>query len=199
MPVQVWRPPLTVRFTLDDNPVELIPLDYRHREVLADAFQDLSERSRYLRFMAPMPGLSASDLTYLTDLDMTDHFAWGVLVDDRPAAVGRYAKTAPTTAEVAITVLDEFQGRRLGSLLIEVLAVVAAEAGISTFEFEVLSENEAMLRILERFGAELTPDSGVVHAELAISAFPESTLSRKQLLDTVAMARRDGSRGSPTG
>ncbi|MGH8911802.1 MAG: GNAT family N-acetyltransferase [Acidimicrobiia bacterium] len=199
MPVHVWRPPLTVRFTFDDSSVELIPLDNRHREVLADAFEDLSERSRYLRFMAPMPGLSPSDLTYLTDLDMTDHFAWGVLVDDRPAAVGRYAKTGPTTAEVAITVLDEFQGRRLGSLLIEVLAVVAAEADISTLEFEVLSENEAMLRILERFGAKLTPDSGVVHAELAIAALPEPPLSSSQLLDTVAMARREGSRGPRSG
>lgn len=190
MPVEIWRPPLTATLSLDDFDVELIPLDARHRQVLVDAFDRLSERSRYLRFLAPMAKLSASDFTYLTDLDMVDRFAWGAVINGEAAAVARYVRTtSPEIAEVAITVLDDYQGRGLGSLLVQALAVVAADVGFRTFEFEVLAENHAMLTILRRLGASTTADSGVVHAEIAVDAISDPPIDIDELLAVVSTAR----------
>lgn len=186
---EVWRPALTAEFEMDGTRLELIPLESRHREVLADAFGRLSERSRYLRFMAPVPELSPSELTYLTDLDLVDRFAWGLLVEREPAAVGRYVRTTPSDAEVAITVLDDYQGRGLGSLLVQALAVVAADVGFRTFEFEVLAENHAMLALLRRLGASTTADSGVVHAEIAVDAISDPPIDTDELLTVVSTAR----------
>lgn len=191
MPVEIWRPPLTATFMLGDLDVELIPLGPRHREVLAEAFGRLSDQTRYFRFMAPVPTLSDAALTYLTALDMVDHFAWGVLVEGEPAAVGRYARIAdnPSAAEIAITVVDDLQGRGLGQLLIQALAVVAASAGVSTFEFEVLAENRPMLGILRMLGATTGVDAGVVHADLAVGSIPAPPVASELLMDVVEAAR----------
>lgn len=189
--IEIWRPPLTATFTHHDVEVELLPLRPQHRGVLAEAFGQLSERSRYLRFMAPITELSPSELDYLTDLDMVERFAWALLVEGRPAAVGRYARTttSPSVAEVGITVLDEFQGRGLGRLLIEALAVVAGQAGFSTFEFEVLAENTAMISVLEKLSAQLVPDGPVVHGRLPLSAVPPPPVEPDHLLEVVGAAR----------
>lgn len=199
MTTEIWRPALTARFEIDGEELELIPLGARHRQVLADGFSRLSERSRFLRFMAPVSDLSASELSYLTELDLVDRFAWGLLVEGLPAAVGRYVKTAATEAEVGITVADEYQGRGLGRLLVEALAVVAADVGLETFEFEVLAENGAMLSILERLGAATVTATGVVHARLAVGAVPSPPVDAAVLLESVDSARRDRSRHLPIG
>lgn len=190
MTTRVWRPPLNVTIGHSAGPVELIPVGPPHRGLLADAFSDLSDRSRYLRFMAPLSRLSESDLSYLTELDMVDRFAWGILVDGRPAAVGRYVRVADgsTTAEVALTVLDDFQGMGLGTLLVECLAVVARDRGYATFSFEVLAENRAMLRILDKLGAAVEAEAGVVHAEVDLDAIAAPPIGARALMEVVASA-----------
>lgn len=199
MTTEIWRPPLTARFEIEGEELEFIPLGARHRQVLADGFSRLSERSRFLRFMAPVSDLSASELSYLTELDLVDRFAWGLLVEGVPAAVGRYVKTVASEAEVAVTVADEYQGRGLGRLLVEALAVVAADMGVETFEFEVLAENRAMLSILEHLGATAATAAGIVHARLAVGAVPKPPVDATVLLETVDSARRDRSRHLPIG
>lgn len=189
MPADIWRPPLTATFSHDGSDVELIPLSPVHRAVLAESFQRLSERSRYLRFMAPISRLSSSELDHLTDLDVVNRFAWGLLVDGEPGAVGRYARAVgTTTAEIGVTVLDDHQRRGLGTLLVESLAVVGASVGITIFEFEVLAENAAMLTVLERMGASLKSDGAVVHGELAVANVPEPEMGSKLLLEVVETA-----------
>jgi GNAT superfamily N-acetyltransferase len=189
---EIWRPPLTATFSHEGVEVELLPLGPQHRQVLTDAFGRLSERSRYLRFMAPISHLSSSDLDYLTDLDMVERFAWALLVEGEPAGVGRYARTttAPSSVEVGITVLDEYQGRGLGRLLIQALAVVARNGGFATFEFEVLAENRPMISVLERLGVALDPEGPVVHGRLPIGDIPRPPVDPDQLLEVVGSARR---------
>lgn len=191
MSVKIWRPPITAVFSLDDTTLELIPLGPQHRQILVEAFGRLSERSRYYRFMAPISELSNSDLDYLTDLDMTDRFAWGLLVDDVPVAVGRYARTTtdPGAVEVGLAVLDDYQGRGYGVLLIETLAVVARSNGFSTMHFEVLAENHAMLKILDKLGVETESDGTIVHAELPLDRVPDPPLEADLLMKVVGSAR----------
>lgn len=191
MSTEIWRPPLTATFLHEGVEVELLPLGPQHRQVLTEAFARLSERSRYLRFMAPISQLSPSDLDYLTELDMVERFAWALLVEGKPAAVGRYARTttSPSTLEVGVTVLDDYQGRGLGRILIQALAVVARNAGFATFEFEVLTENTAMISVLQRFGVALDYDGPVVHGRLSIGEVPDPPVDPDHLLEVVGSAR----------
>jgi len=55
-------------------------------------------------------------------------------------------------AEVAVAVIDEFQRRGLGSVLLAELARVARQHGIKTFQLIVLPENREMLALLRKMG-----------------------------------------------
>lgn len=58
-----------------------------------------------------------------------------------------YVKLDDTHAEVAVEVADHLHGRGLGTLLIETLAAIAEQRGITHFDAEVLRENHEMLDV----------------------------------------------------
>src|SRR3954468_8858134 len=108
--------------TLQDGTVLLVrPLESEDRELLDAAVTKLSPLSRYLRFAAPKPRLTKADLDRLLDLDHHDREA--LLAFDPSTgegiAVARYAPVPgqPHVAEVAVTVADAWQGRRVGTTL----------------------------------------------------------------------------------
>ena len=72
-------------------------------------------------------------VTYLTEIDHHDHEAIIALEEESGEGIGvaRYVRnpTHPETAEVAVTVIDEWQGRGLGTLLLEVLGQRARAEG----------------------------------------------------------------------
>ena len=96
--------------------------------------QALSPLSRYRRFLAPKPRLSPSELRYLTEVDGRDHVALVAVAPRTPptawSGVGRFVRLAeaPDTAEFAIVVADDWQGRGLGRALAERLAAAARRA-----------------------------------------------------------------------
>jgi len=88
----------------------------------------------------------------------------------------------PTRAEVAVEVADHLHGRGLGTILIERLAAVAEQRGITLFIAEVLSENHAMLdvfregfdgRMIHREGPEKTVEFLTSGWRLARARFGE--------------------------
>jgi RimJ/RimL family protein N-acetyltransferase len=112
---------------------------------LAAAVEQLSEPSRYRRFHSAMPRLSEQMVGYLTDVDHHDHEA---LIATAPGStkivgVARFIRDTdnPDTAELAILVVDVWQRRGLGTLLLSELTRRAAHVGISHFTAEILSEN----------------------------------------------------------
>ena len=124
--------------------------------LIEEAVEHLSPRSRYRRFLAPIDHLSARQLTYLTTVDHDHHEA---LVAIDPAtgdavAVARYVATDgdPSTAEIAVTVDDRWQGRGLGTALLRRLAQRAGEHGIRRFTGLILSENTPMLKLMAALG-----------------------------------------------
>jgi GNAT superfamily N-acetyltransferase len=90
--------------------------------LLADGFARLSARSRQLRFLTPKKGLSPAELRYFTDVHDHDHEALGALdhPGGRGVGVARYVRDAddPQAAEIAVTVIDDWQGRGLGAELV---------------------------------------------------------------------------------
>lgn len=170
----------------DGTPVLVRPVGPQDKALLLDGFRRLSEESRIRRFMAPIKELSEEQLRYLTEIDYVDHFAWAAVLAGRPEVglgVGRYIrlKDEPTLAEVAITVVDEYQGKGLGTLLLGMLAATARAAGITKFRAFVLEDNMAMRTLLGELGVEARRDApGVLVMDVPLDPerLPDSPAGR---------------------
>lgn len=149
----------------DGTRVLLRPIVPEDKERLRAAFQRLSPESRYRRFLSPLEELSPELLVGLTEVDYRDHFAWVALALDEPegpgVGVSRYVRLPdePEVAEAAVTVVDDHQGRGLGTLLLQALGAVALENGIRRFRGYVLESNRVVLDLLRRSGARIEHDA----------------------------------------
>lgn len=97
--------------------------------------------------------------------------------------VARYVRdpARPEAAELAVTVIDEWQGRGLGTLLLEAISLRAREEGINTFTALMLADNTEMMDLLERLGAVRIVDraAGTVEVEVRIPAVGVGPALRK--------------------
>jgi GNAT superfamily N-acetyltransferase len=141
------------------------------RHLLLRGFQRLSPESRYRRFLAPMSELSEATVHYLTEIDHHDHEAMIALEEDTGEGIGvaRYVRdpARPDSAEVAVTVVDDWQGRGLGTLLLDVIGARAREVGITTFTAVMLATNRVMMDLLKQFDSVrlVDQDAGTVEVE----------------------------------
>lgn len=138
----------------DGSRVRIRPAQPSDRELLLRGFERLSPESRYRRFLAPTPELTGEMVRELTDIDHHDREAI-VALDERSGeglGVARYVRNAdrPAVAEVAVTVIDDWQGRGLGTLLLELLSARAREEGIRCFSALILAANEEIMDLLTR-------------------------------------------------
>lgn len=82
------------------------------------------------------------------------------------------------SAELAVTVIDAYQGRGLGYALLQSLAGEALRQGITRFEGDTLAENTPMRALLRRAGARSHPGGeGVVRFELDLPLRAETHTS----------------------
>ncbi|HEY4398197.1 MAG TPA: GNAT family N-acetyltransferase [Acidimicrobiia bacterium] len=161
----------------DGTRIRIRPILPSDRGKLADAQPGFSRESHYRRFFSAPP-LSDKVVQYLVDVDYGDHFAWLALAADDPDGPGvasaRYIRehAAPDTAEVAFSVIDDYQGRGLGTVLLGALGVAAGENGVRRFRARVLAENEPMRAILRGAGAHLDfAEPGVLETVVDVPAF----------------------------
>ncbi len=170
-------PPESIPVTLSDGTrVQLRPVTARDKERLQRGLQLLSEASRYLRFFAPVQRLSEEELRFFTEVDQVDHVAWGAETIDDPSypgcGIARYVRLAsdPEAAELAITVVDDFQQRGLGTLLAALLYLLAYEGGIRMFRGKIHPQNRVVLRWLRQLGAETQYEDGLLRVQLPVAA-----------------------------
>jgi len=156
--------------------VEVRPVRRSDAELLLRGFERLSEESRYRRFLCSMPELSDGMVRYLTNVDHHDHEAVVALdpVTGEGVGVARYVRdpARPGRAEAAVTVVDDWQGRGLGTLLLELLAVRAREEGVTRFTALMLASNDEMMEVLENLGPVRVIDreAGTVEVEAPLPA-----------------------------
>jgi GNAT superfamily N-acetyltransferase len=179
--------------TLRDGSMVLIqPIRPEDKRELERGFKRLSDRSRYSRFLAPMERLSPSMLAYLTEVDHRDHEALIAFDAESKDAVGvaRYVRTGGSSAEAAVTVLDDWQGLGLGTGLTSLLAERALEEGIDQFTAVVLAENREMMGLLESLGQVKVTDreAGILNVEVPLE--PERPGAGKGLYALLRAARR---------
>ena len=154
----------------------LMPED---RHALRAGFERLSHESRYARFLATKNELSDDELDYLCNIDHETHFALGALIEDGDGKGGQIGggiarfirlKDRHATAEAAVAVADDMQGRGLGKLLFMRLCAAAAERGIERFSCDVLGSNASMAGLIERISPdrEIDVGGGVMSIDMAL-------------------------------
>lgn len=182
------RPRLVIE--LEDGATALLtPLDPDDRQLLEEGLAELSPESVYARFGQGRGRLSSSELEYLSDVDLRGHVAWGVAVEGEGAGVGRYiVVTDGSCAEIAVTVLDRFQGRGLGTLLFQALAAVARADGVGQFCFEFLPDNLAVRRIVRGLDVQLDESGTVLMGRVSLSEIPPSEMD-ESFVEVIAVAR----------
>jgi RimJ/RimL family protein N-acetyltransferase len=182
-----FTPDYIERATLRDGSVVRLRLVApEDRDLLKRGFEHWSPESRYARFLAPKPTLTDEELAYLCNLDQETHFAIGAISEPGDGAGGpvgagiaRFIKLPfqlgePVTAEAAIAVADEFQGKGLGRLLLLRLCAAAAERDIEQFRCELLADNHAMRALIEAIAPAHTATSanGIVTIDFALGEVP---------------------------
>ena len=159
------------RHTLRDGGRILVrPLRPSDRIELATQYEELSPASRRLRFFNAPKHLSGSQLDYLVGVDGVDRFALGARMLDEPGqpgvGVARCARDHddPCMAEAAVTVLDSYCNRGIGTILLTSLVDEARARGITRFTASVMWENHLLLDSLRAYGAVVVPDEPGVAA-----------------------------------
>lgn len=119
------------------------------KAAIVAGFERLSPESRYRRFFSPLKRLTDADLKYLTEVDHHDHEA--VIAFEpggEPVGVARYVRgERPDEAEVAVAIVDDWQGRGAATILLERLIKRARESGIERFVAVVLEENDDAIEL----------------------------------------------------
>ncbi|MEO8674321.1 MAG: GNAT family N-acetyltransferase [Casimicrobiaceae bacterium] len=142
----------------DGRHVTVRPITPASKPLIAAAMTRLSPESIRRRFFAPRRELSELELHRLTAMDGWNQYALGACTraDDgtlEGIGVARFARISEnsTTAELAITVVDAWQGRGIGRALVGRLVNAAALRGIRELHAIVLPDNAAMIGLLQRF------------------------------------------------
>jgi len=135
----------------------------------------LSRRTKYLRFHS-LPKLGRDDAIRFCTVDYNNTFAFVAEVrgDQRKdiVAIGRYYRLPKRhSAEVALAIEDAYQGKGIGTKLVEWLANVARENSITSFEADVLGENREMMGVFRAYGFHVESElsGGVYHITFPIA------------------------------
>jgi len=163
---------------LDGSTIHIRAIGPDDHDRLRAHFQGLSTQSMLLRFHGGKRSLGEGELTRLIDLDFVANVGlvatFGEEREQPIIGVAHYMSERPTNparAEVGFSILDEHQGKGIGSALMHHLAVIGKAHGIKEFQGDVMANNYQMIEVLEHSGFKLkrTTASGVSRLLLAIA------------------------------
>ncbi|MEV6246269.1 GNAT family N-acetyltransferase [Streptomyces sp. NPDC051742] len=153
-----WEADVVLR---DGGTARIRPITADDADRLVSFYEQVSDESKYYRFFAPYPRLSAKDVHRFTHHDFVDRVGLAATVGGEFIATVRYDRiderglpaSAPADeAEVAFLVQDAHQGRGVASALLEHIAAVARERDIRRFAAEVLPANNKMIKVFTDAG-----------------------------------------------
>jgi acetate---CoA ligase (ADP-forming) len=157
----------------DGGGARVRPIRPDDADLVTAFFERLGPESRYYRFFQVKKTLEPAELEHFTNVDYDDRMALVALHEGEMIAVGRYDREQDDAnrAEVAFAVVDDHQGRGLGTRLLELLTSHARSRGIRGFRAYVLGENRQMMRVFRNSGYEMarTLDSGVFTVDFPVT------------------------------
>lgn len=161
---------------LHDGSVVIIrPVQPEDKELFLAGWEQLSDESRYRRFLGGKGSLSEKDLAYFTEVDHVDHEAIGARDAETGVGVGvaRYIRLPATleVAEAAVAVVDGWQHRGVGGELLRRLTDRARENGVERFVARLFALNRGMLALFEELGEMEVKHSGDGQIEIDVE-FP---------------------------
>ncbi|MEH0417989.1 bifunctional acetate--CoA ligase family protein/GNAT family N-acetyltransferase [Streptomyces sp. B21-083] len=168
-----WEADVVLR---DGGTARIRPITADDADRLVSFYEQVSDESKYYRFFAPYPRLSAKDVHRFTHHDFVDRVGLAATVGgefiatvryDRIDADGLPASGPASEAEVAFLVQDAHQGRGVASALLEHIGAVARERDIRRFAAEVLPANSKMIKVFTDAGytQKRSFEDGVVRLE----------------------------------
>ncbi|MGC0374331.1 acyl-CoA synthetase (NDP forming)/GNAT superfamily N-acetyltransferase [Streptomyces sp. SAI-229] len=171
-----WEADVVLR---DGGTARIRPITVDDAERLVSFYEQVSDESKYYRFFAPYPRLSAKDVHRFTHHDFVDRVGLAATIGgefiatvryDRIGADGTPASAPADEAEVAFLVQDAHQGRGVASALLEHIGAVARERGIRRFAAEVLPANTKMIKVFTDAGytQKRSFEDGVVRLEFGL-------------------------------
>ncbi|MFK0048963.1 GNAT family N-acetyltransferase [Streptomyces sp. NPDC090741] len=177
-----WEADVVLR---DGGTARIRPITTEDAGRLVSFYEQVSDESKYYRFFAPYPRLSARDVHRFTHHDYVDRVGLAATIGeefigtvryDRIGPEGRPASAPADEAEVAFLVQDAHQGRGVASALLEHIGAVARERGIRRFAAEVLPANNKMIKVFKDAGYEQKRsfEDGSVHLTLDLEPTAES-------------------------
>ena len=192
LPLPIQDPAQSGRLILRDGTTATIRIaQASDKQALKDFFLSLSPESKRQRFFsAAVP----SDELIQNFCDASNPRARLTLIvtrlagmATRIAAAGSYVARDDTTAEVAMAVDDNLQGKGIGTLLLERLALLAVSNGFRRFWAVTMAENKPMLDVFRESGFECRSRFDGGDVEIDLSVVPsESSVARAELRDRVA-------------
>lgn len=148
---------LDTYIVLSNRRVRIRPLRRREEESLRAFFDQLSPRTRYLRFRSPMPTVPDSLARTLARVDYRRQLALVAERDDGDAreilGLAGFAALDDSRAEVGLVIRDDWQRQRLGTELADRLLRAAEARGFRQFVANSNADNIAVPRLLRRLGA----------------------------------------------
>jgi len=160
----------------DGSRILLRPIKKEDTELWLTFVNGLSPHTKYLRFHGTTPKMGLEEAIRFCTVDYTNTFAFVAEVVKKQrkdiVAIGRYYRLPNNqSAEVAFVIEDVYHGKGIGTKLMEWLANVAHDNGITSFEADVLAENEQMLTVFRDYGFHVTSDLkwGVYHVTFPIA------------------------------
>jgi acyl-CoA hydrolase/GNAT superfamily N-acetyltransferase len=149
---------LETPFTLTSGETVLVrPIKPTDDDLWLEFIYSLSEETLYHRFFRPVKRWSRRDAQHFVVLDYRDRLALVAILRqeerEQLIAVARYERDpASNLAECAFAVQDQWQGRRLGTFLLQYLIRIAMMNGIEGFTALVMADNRRMLRLFHKTG-----------------------------------------------
>jgi RimJ/RimL family protein N-acetyltransferase len=133
----------------DGTSIHIRPIRPEDQHSLIEIFNRSSPQTVYQRFFTALPELTPDMARHLSNVNTTNRLALVAETDAGPVGVVRYEPTDdPDVVELALVLVDDWQNRGLGRILLREILRAARRNGIRRFRADVLAENRRMLRLL---------------------------------------------------
>ena len=164
----------------DGQTIHLRTIRSEDLDAMMEMWERLSMETIRMRFFA-LRKMSRQQMQYQVDVDHEQRFALVAELQGDIIGVGRFDRLPndPSTAEFAVIVQDDQQGRGIGTTLLRALMAPARDLGVSNFHGDILSENRSMLMVMKKEGFEPSFESYGPTVTATFTTTPTEALLQK--------------------